>query len=184
MIGIDPGLQGGIAALHQDGSFGEARPLLVIGKKAEARLDYGLIVEYLQDLQSRGFGSRVVLEKPRLFAMNPMGAYTFGRLYGQLELAISISGLSVQYVEADKWSKEVHAGIDPNLKPKAKSAIALERLFPGVDLRVSEKAKKPHEGLMDALLIAEYGRRKGLGPNVATPLLTNSDQNYIKDPVI
>jgi hypothetical protein len=41
------------------------------------------------------------------------------------------------------------------------SIAAAQKLFPGVPLTIpgSDKAVKPKDGISDALLIAEYGRR-------------------------
>jgi hypothetical protein len=35
-----------------------------------------------------------------------------------------------------------------------------EKLFPGVDLRATERSRKPSDGLAEALLMAEYARRR------------------------
>jgi len=46
---------------------------------------------------------------------------------------------------------------------KKMAEIVVCRLFPKLDLYITEKgnpSKNIHSGLMDALLIAEYGRRK------------------------
>lgn len=38
-----------------------------------------------------------------------------------------------------------------------------QELFPDVSLLASDRCKRPHDGLADALLIAEYGRRRLVG---------------------
>ena len=45
---------------------------------------------------------------------------------------------------------------------KPTSFNAALRLFPNVDFRKSSKCKKPHDGKVDALLMAEYARRNNL----------------------
>ncbi len=78
-----------------------------------------------------------------------------------LEICLIECQLPVVYVEPSKWPKTICEGIDKDLKPKVRSALAVKRLFPSqiTKIPVSPKAKKMHEGVVDALLIAEFGRR-------------------------
>jgi hypothetical protein len=41
---------------------------------------------------------------------------------------------------------------------KAAAILAASSKYPNFDLRLSEKAKIPHDGFADALLIAEYAK--------------------------
>ena len=43
---------------------------------------------------------------------------------------------------------------------KAMALVAAKRLFPDAKLTFGDKATKPHDGLVDALLMSEYGKRK------------------------
>ena len=45
---------------------------------------------------------------------------------------------------------------------KATSINAAQRLFPSVDFRRNEQCRKIDDNKVDALLMAEYGRRKNL----------------------
>ncbi len=61
--------------------------------------------------------------------------------------------------------KEMHDGIDSKLKPKYKSEIAIERLYPDLVPQIprSPKSKKLHMGIVEAILICGYGMRKFKG---------------------
>ena len=48
-----------------------------------------------------------------------------------------------------------------SLKTKEMSLVSAQRLYPGADLRASTRCKKPHDGIVDALLIATYGLKSG-----------------------
>jgi hypothetical protein len=83
-----------------------------------------------------------------------------------LEIAVRQSGVPVVYVEPQKWTKVMHQGVSNDLKPKAKSLIALERLCPKIYPKVpTNKNGKLHDGVVDATLIASYGIRF-LGANI------------------
>ncbi len=51
------------------------------------------------------------------------------------------------------------AGAKPIRDTKAMALVAVKRLFPDLKLTFGERATKPHDGLIDAVLIAEYARR-------------------------
>ena len=55
----------------------------------------------------------------------------------------------------------MHKGIASKMKAKEKSKLAYRRLFPALDLKKTDGCKVPHDGFIDALLIAEYGRLIG-----------------------
>jgi hypothetical protein len=103
----------------------------------------------------------IYLERAVSFGMGIKGAFNYGRGFAAIEIAIKLAKVSVTYVEPNKWTKELCEGIDKRLKAKERSLIALRRLFPrGINGITKNKNGKLHDGMVDALLIAEYGRRK------------------------
>ena len=103
----------------------------------------------------------IVLERSIPMAMGSKHAFTYGRGFAALEIAVQIEGFPVTYVEPAKWTKEIHEGISSDLKAKAKSLIAFERLFPHlVGVAPANTKGRIHDGFIDAILIAAYGMRK------------------------
>lgn len=155
-LGVDPGLTGAIILLSPTRE--------IILKAIMPSRDKDLIPAEFIDLltEAKNFGPlHCYLERIISYGMNPSSAFTFGRCFGTTETLIAQMQIPCTYVEAKKWTRLMHEGIDARFKPKEKSLIAFERLFPGVDLRANNKCKKPHDGLIDALLIAEFARRQG-----------------------
>jgi hypothetical protein len=96
--------------------------------------------------------------------MGTKGAFNYGRGFAAIEIVLQDGDFPYTLVEPQKWAKVMHAGIGKDLKPKAKSAIAVARLFPKLSkLCTFDKAGKPHDGAIDALLIAGYGLRQTYG---------------------
>lgn len=111
------------------------------------------------------------------------GADTFGFVAGAIQGIVVAAGYPHTLVQPKKWQKEIYQGIPEirkppvmikkgkmagqmkkgNLDTKAMSLLAAKRLFPTLDLRASERCKKAHDGIVDALLIAEYGARQYAG---------------------
>jgi len=63
-----------------------------------------------------------------------------------------------QLVSARTWQKSMLAGTS-GADTKQRSILAAGRLFPGVNLKRSARARKADDGIADALLLAEYARR-------------------------
>lgn len=158
ILAIDPGQQGAFVLLSQGFFDFKLMPLISADKK---EIDFKAVQQIL-DWAKREGAARVYLERAVPFAMGTLSAFNYGRGFAVLEIAISISGLPVTYIEPAKWTKEMHQGIAKDLKPKAKSEIAITRLFPrelGL-IPKGSKSGKFHEGVVDALLIAGFGLRR------------------------
>lgn len=148
VIGIDPGLSG--AAVSFDG---EEMELLPFERLSEC-IDLTPFRRFL--VKKSAESCEVFMEK--VHAMPKQGVssmFKFGRTFGQLEGVLS--GLMIPYhlVTPQTWQKVCHSGISGE-NAKAKSLEACRRLFPGEDF-VMEGCRVPHDGVVDAALIAYYG---------------------------
>lgn len=155
ILGIDPGQTGGLVLLGPSGSV-MSKSVMPVRKDNE--LDKNELLDILVEWHTWD-DFHIFFERIIPFAMSAKGALAFGRQLGMLEYIFWQKEYKTTFVEAAKWTRVMHQGIDANLKPKVRSLIAVERLFPGVNLKATDKCKKDHDGLVDALLIAEYGRR-------------------------
>ncbi len=153
VLGIDPGKDGYLAALD-DGVLYATWPMPTIrtGKGNRRDYDVGKMAAIVDDLRP----GLVVLEKQQ--AMPGQGVasmFSTGVGFG-LWLGI-LAALKIRYevVHPRTWQRALCRDIAG--EPKARALIAARRLFPGVDLRGSERSRKDHAGKVDALLIAYYG---------------------------
>lgn len=150
ILAIDPGLNGAFCFLDKKNISFYEMPLT-----KEKDVDFNLVENILMLNQP----DHIFLERAVSFGMGMKQAFSYGRAFATLELAIKLSGIPVTYVEPAKWTKEMHAGIDSDLKAKAKSIIAVERLFSKHVHEIPKKKGKYHDGCIDALLMASYGLR-------------------------
>lgn len=152
VLAIDPGQAGALVWLAGDFFEWAVMPLKADGTKD---LDFAKARELIARRPAHVF-----LERAHAGAMGTTGAFNYGRSFAGLEIAIELSGLPVTYLEPSKWAKVMHEGISKDLKPKAKSIIAVDRLFKKFHDQIPKnKNGKMHEGVMDALLIAGYAER-------------------------
>jgi crossover junction endodeoxyribonuclease RuvC len=150
VVGIDPGQTGALAEIRSDGSihveaFSSECWWLSVSEAIQfrARADAHFFLEHVASMPKQGIAS----------------TFKFGRNFGMLEGMLVAHRARFELVRPQVWQQGLHAGIEKSLDPKARSLIAVQRLFPGVNL-VAPRGRVPHAGAVDALLIAEYGRRK------------------------
>jgi hypothetical protein len=80
--------------------------------------------------------------------------------FAYCEMALAALALPYELVPPKKWMVEMHSGIDGRISdPKIRSALKVQRLFGLEPFMRSAKSKRPHDGLVDALLLALYGQR-------------------------
>lgn len=118
-----------------------------------------LLEELKQRAEAAGNEINVVIEAVTCGATRGRkSAFTFGYGAGVLEGIIVTLGLRYQMVGAPTWMKAMCSGVKPQKTTKARCLIAAQRLVPGESF-IPEGCKKYHDGIVDAFLIAEYGRR-------------------------
>ena len=149
IIGIDPGLTGGIAVL--DSKSKELirlwdMPVIPEGgrKKVSGRGLAKIIGGY-----SRQQVAMVYLEKVGARpGQGVVSMFNFGRSYGAVEAAIAVLGLPLTYVAPQSWKRA--AGLLRTDKDASRGRVL--DLYPNADVHC-----KKDTGRADAVLIARYG---------------------------
>lgn len=148
-IGVDPGKSGGYAVVGSDASA-KAYPW-----DDERFVNHMKGATIMRDME----GHKLVACVEKVGAHPGQGVtsmFTFGQGFGYILGVLAALGIGVQLVPPGTWKKEFSLiG-----KDKAASIAVCKRLFPGVDLRPTEKCRKDSDGMAEALLMAEYARRK------------------------
>ena len=160
-IGIDPGKDGAIVALTDRGV--ETIMIPLIGKE----INLNALNQIIKRLACAGAHHFVLENVHTLPIMSAKSNFTFGSVFGMLQALLVANDCRFTLVTPKEWQKEMWQGIPKQTKPdgkrtdtKAMSLLAVSRLFPHQDLTKSERANKAHDGIVDALLIAEYSSRK------------------------
>jgi len=163
VVGIDPGLTGGIAVLDTDWSDAQPRyciamPIIAAytGGRTAHLIDAVALYDFFASMEDAVFFVEKVHSMPK---QGVASAFKFGRGLGVIEGVIAATKFPLHFVSPQRWQKVMHADIE-GTDPKARSVIAAKRLFPHAILTVGERSTKPHLGLTESLLIAEFGRRQ------------------------
>ncbi len=156
IIGIDPGLTGGLAMIRPHEIALKIMPTVKVGKRNQ--IDEKAVVDWLRPFVGKPFvGKPVRIYIELVHAMPKQGVvsmFTFGTGWGLVRGICTGLGLSYELVRPQEWKKTVLIG-----QPKGSEYLVASRLWPNVEWLASKRCKKPHDGLVHAALIAEYGRR-------------------------
>ena len=141
-IGIDPGKSGALALLTEDGQctvvpFHESAYITILSAAS-------------------GPASVCCLEK--VGAMPGQGVvsmFNFGHNLGYIEGLLQAFDIPYQLVPPQTWKKEFCVTSDKNT-----SIEVCRKLFPHVSLLPTARSRKPSDGMAEAMLLAEYARRR------------------------
>ncbi len=151
VLGVDPGKQGAFVVLSGRTMDWLVMPLIF------NELDFEHLCEKIKPFSNV---DHIFLERAIPMAMGSKHAFNYGRDFAKLELALATLKKPITQILPNEWPKIMHQGIDSDYKPKTKSRMAVEKLFPDLLPEIpTNRNKKLHDGVLDALLIAEYGKR-------------------------
>lgn len=165
-IGIDPGKHGFICMYfnHKDDlkqDYFEYHPIPLINKEIDIHKLYDIL-----SFDGSNWDVKCVLEDVHaIFGASAKSTFSFGWVVGAIEGILASCDIPYVKVKPKEWQKEMWQGVPVQKKPngrtdtKAMSLLAAKRLFPNEDLTATERSTKPHDGKIDALLLAEYARR-------------------------
>lgn len=153
-IGIDPGKNGGIAVIEYENRREQnKRKIDVYAYQEDVLINLVKDFAYFKNVLKEE--SICYLEQ--VHAMPKQGVsstFNFGMNFGFIQGVLRAYNIPYELVTPQKWKKEFSCTSDKNT-----SISVCKRLFPGVNLKATERCKKDHDGMAEALLIAEYGRR-------------------------
>lgn len=172
VLGIDPGITGAYALLNvSDNRLIRTRmfPLMelrvknhrTVGKatRMERFYDRQRLISDLMDCRDRLTDESSVVYLEKVHSRPGEGAamaFKFGDCYGQLKMVLECLDFRFIEVPPQAWCKEMHKGFSGK-DAKAKSRQVFDRLFPTVKDQFPNQVP---DGIVDACLIAEYGRRR------------------------
>jgi crossover junction endodeoxyribonuclease RuvC len=172
ILGIDPGLTGGLAVVD---SFGKLVKAWEMPRAASGELDLNRLTAIVLDAVHKCGVNHGIIEQ--VHAMPGQGVssmFKFGMVFGAVQGILAARSIPFTLVRPQAWQKLAFVGVSEiksaeritktgktvkaKREPKKMAAVAASRLFPGADL-TSSTGSAFHEGKTDAALIAFYGAR-------------------------
>ena len=163
-VGIDNGLTGGIAVLESASmELTLFRMPSTTASKKKDRVD-GVGIADLINVQ--------YLKKARFLVEKPSGskqassARSMADSFARIETVLELLHIEYQTIRAQDWQPEFWTKPDSlqgeEWDTKIAARLAVEKIWPDQSFLPTPRHSVPHDGLVDAALIAEYARRKGL----------------------
>lgn len=166
--GMDVGGEGAIVSLNDKGEVVDKYVVPKIGNV----IDLHLLSKYIAMCK----GAKVAIEDVHsIFGTSSKSNFKFGFASGAMEALLVAHSIPFERVAPKAWQKVAWQGVhivsvptgkrlksgvmQTKVDTKATSLLAAKRLFPTFDMRASDRCKIPHDGIVDALLMAEYARR-------------------------
>ena len=153
IIGIDPGLSGGIAILDDLKIFDMfAMPIMSEGKKNKNQLNSAHLVNIIKKHILPNGETFVIVEQ--VSAMPGQGVtsmFNFGQTFGSIKGICAALGLPIFYVRPAKWKK--HFELINSSKDASRTKVI--EMYPSISSRLT---KKKDVNKADAVLIARYFR--------------------------
>ena len=151
IIGIDPGLSGGIAILENN-KIKEMfdMPVMAEGKKNKRQLNSALLAQLIKDNIEDINDSVVVVEQVN--AMPGQGVtsmFNFGQTFGAIKGICAALNLPIFFVRPAKWKK--HFELINSSKDASRTKVI--EMYPSIAEKLS---KKKDVNKSDAILIARY----------------------------
>lgn len=162
-VGIDNGLSGGAAAISlMTGRLIAKTAMPTLKRAGKAEPDVRAFNLWIQSLES---SVEVWIEEPLKRAPSSQSmrsmAMGFGLLYGSLRMNPQVARLeAVQVVD---WHRSLLPGIPQGMSKMAAEIVA-GNLEPGEKWRATARCTTAHDGIIDAFLIAHFGRNGGVAP--------------------
>lgn len=158
-MGIDPGKDGAWAIVYPHGGL-DYHVFSKIGDEVD-----------ISDLNNRlraisSMVSHCVIEDVHsIFGASAKANFQFGRIVGVLETLLICNRIPFTKVAPKAWQKVMHEGVAKMSKPgktstdtKAMSLVAAKRIYPNETFLATERSKVPHDGIVDATLMAKYSQ--------------------------
>lgn len=154
IVGIDNGISGGLCALSAfDGAVlaYRAMPTIEIAKKSE--VDVFALLEWLEPYRK---DMVVCIEEPLKHAKSSQAMRSMSISFGLIVGACQAKQYSVHRVQVKEWQDVVLGKKLAKGMTKVAALVAANKLWPKEEWLATNRSKAPHDGMIDAALIAHY----------------------------
>lgn len=157
-IGVDNGVSGGLAAISHHGSMISTLIMPIQKARKGNEIDPVSVwkwIDYITaDDRSKVF---VVIEEPG-GSKSAKAATSMAGSFHALRTLCALKSIRWDRITPQIWQKAMLPGAKAgDTKPRALEAA--RRFWPDETWLATDRSSKPHEGIIDAALIAEYARR-------------------------
>lgn len=155
IIGIDNGISGGICAIStHNGAVISSIPMPTIKHNGKTEVDVLATLRYVREFLPQDVS--VAIEEPLAHAKSSQAIRSMALAFGMLYGSCLAHGLPIARIEVRPWQdamlgKRRQAGMTKVLALALASVLAPDETW-----LATKRSSKPHDGMVDAFLIARY----------------------------
>lgn len=160
-IGIDNGVSGGLAAISAiSGTIISMTPMPTLVARQGNEVDILAVWKWVQPIEASREKITIIIEEPG-GSKSAKAATSMAGSFHALRAMCALARIRWHRVTPQIWQKVMLPGCKAgDTKPRALTVA--RSLWPDEAFLATDRSKVPHEGLIDAALIGEYGRQKQL----------------------
>ncbi|MCC5807596.1 MAG: hypothetical protein JJU00_14830 [Opitutales bacterium] len=163
-IGIDNGLDGGIAVIDRQSKIVRIRPMPTQKLGKGRVIDAAAVLDLLTQWQPPEV--TILLEEASKHAAGVLSLCSTWRSFGALDAILRCTRHRYHIIRPQQWQKAFWArpkmAKGQTFNTKAAALAAARRLWPDENWLATERSTTPHDGMVDGALIAEFGRKNRL----------------------
>lgn len=157
-LGIDPGLGGAFAIVDNSGGVRYASPFSLTAENNKKVLDCKKLYLDITQFTSR-IHSCAIEQVHAMPRQGVVSTFSFGRGFGSLVCLLDVLYIPFEQVTAQKWKKHLFGFTTSDKKKSIEYAKSLEG---GSKYLIPPGKKVEHDGVADAICLAEYSRLTNL----------------------
>ena len=153
IVGIDNGLQGGLCAISKfDGGIVDKCSMPTMQRSKKTEIDTAKIKTWLLDLETPFV---LAVEDPLGFAKSSQAVRSMALSFGKLMGMAVCCEFEVNRISVHKWQKQMLGAVAKG-KSKVFALGMAQELAPEENWLKNKRCRTPHDGMIDAFLIARY----------------------------
>lgn len=156
-VGVDNGISGGLCVLcNWDCRVIEYYPMPVLSVGGKNEVDSVALTRLLRELHEQDTTMTVCVEEPLRHAKSSQAMRSMSISFGKTMGVCDALGLESYRIQVLDWQKAVLGKRIPKGKTKEFALAAAQKLWPKETWLASSRCKTPHDGIVDAALIAHH----------------------------
>lgn len=153
IIGIDNGLDGGLCAISKyDGLIIDRCAMPTLKRAGKREVDTMAIYNWIRNLHTEPL---IAIEEPLKHAKTSQAMRSMGISFGKILGMCESHDIKVRPIQVLDWQKKM-LGKVPKSQTKVFALRKATELAPEEDWLATARSYVPHDGIVDAFLIARY----------------------------
>jgi crossover junction endodeoxyribonuclease RuvC len=159
VLGVDPGISGGLSCIYPSGrveSVVMPTRSKEEGKVWGSRIDFVQVFRTIKDWCKGEKATAFIEHAQSMPEQGVVSTFNYGVGFGGILAVFQVLDIPHQLIRPMRWKKAVLG--EGNTEGKATTIEYVTRKFPGANLFRTARCTTKHDGMADAICLADYGK--------------------------